>query len=281
MNNRQPQEDDQKTLDSGSAISHILTSARENSSTSAIIKKLPSLKADGWTCFTTVGDSLGALLGTGYWVGQAIDSCLTLENFVIGLSTPALISGGCVAIFATACTAYTHYILNVNHQYDELEKHAISPEDQENIKHAITIFDELQTESIQDPTTAIEKIRANISIVSTILKKYNLIQHEAKTDEPRQLTTWQKVAIAGDIVAHIGDGAATPTMIYNLAIDPSSIRIGINLTVQLGAMIFGSLNMKANIRTCIKNLHEHNKHKEEASQPNDTDEAYQRMCDRV
>lgn len=73
-----------------------------------------------------------------------------------------------------------------------------------------------------------------------------------------KLLWYQKLALLGDFVSHIGDYAGPITFVIQLATGDKNPRFG-KLITQCGATLFGAFASVSNLRVCSNNIKEMNK----------------------
>jgi len=222
--------------------------------------------ADLRTMLSLLCDAVGSLLGTGYWIGQGIDSFTEEpEIFFAKLSEPALLVGFTIAFLTTLSSTYIHSILYTNHQKQPEQPATISSED---FHLYTTARGNLKP---KDGMIDLDIVNNSLYVLDIIFNKYQLFP-PAQKKEPTKLTWPQTILVAGDVISHIADGASIPAVFYNAAKQNPSLPV--NLCMQMGGTLFGMVNSSGLLRVCVKPLLHMNEKKQDNNQNNDIHEDY-------
>lgn len=74
--------------------------------------------ADIWTKFSAIGEGTASLISDAYWLGGLFDLATQLDDDGFGLSWYGMGFGTAIALITSVGTAYSHSVLNLNHQPD-------------------------------------------------------------------------------------------------------------------------------------------------------------------
>lgn len=76
-----------------------------------------SSTADIWTKFSAGGEYIASFISDTYWMASLVDLIAGLSEASLGASWTGLIIGASTALLSAAGAAYSHAILNKNHQH--------------------------------------------------------------------------------------------------------------------------------------------------------------------
>lgn len=200
--------------------------------------------ADIWTKLAAAGEGTASLISDAYWIGGLIDLAAQLDDDGYGLSWYGMGFGTALALVTAAGSAYSHTMLNLNHQREEITHDHICKTDQQitETDHLITNDEDEEHSHDQD--------------------EEHHHDHDHSHDHDGKLTWLQYAALAGDYISHIGDIAGPITFIADIAAKDRLPLWGKAL-VQCGATLFGGISSVANVRSCKNSIEELNKNQAE------------------
>lgn len=178
-----------------------------------------STTADIWTKMAAVGEGTASLISDAYWIGGLIDLAAQLDDDGYGLSWYGMGFGTALALVTAVGSAYSHSMLNINHQAQ-----AASP---------IHEAHEGDTEQLINTPA------------------------DFNHHQPAKLSWPQRAALLGDYISHTGDMAGPITFIANIAAK-DRLPIWGKAIIQCGATLFGGVSSLANVRTCKNSMLELN-----------------------
>ena len=191
-------------------------------------------KADWITTVGAVVEAGTSLISNSFWLGGWFDLALQFEADVLGLSYYGWAFGVFLALITAGGAAYSHSIVNINHQEDS--KKPVN--DQESKKELEALLNAVKDE--------IEK-------------------EEKRPQKNEGYLTWlQKIALLGDFISHIGEVSAPITFVIDLA-TKDTLSYFARVGSYLGASAVGFFGSWANVRTCAMNLKKFNQHKAETA----------------
>lgn len=198
-------------------------------------------KADFWTIANTAAEGTTSFISDSYWLASVFDLCTGLEKDFLGVSKYGAAFGLTLALVSAGGSALCHLNLNTLLQPDT---HVHTP----NCSHNKPTQEYCQ---VIPPPTNEERLEAQINDKSSAP-----LLTPAKSET---IHWWQKLALAGDWLAHTGDIAGPLTFVVELATVSNPLSRGAKIGVQCGASFFGAVGAYAQMRSCREAIIEMNR----------------------
>ncbi len=202
-------------------------------------------KADFLTNIAAGGDLMASLLSDSFFLAQFFDVATGLAADAFGVSFYGMGFGALIALLSAAGAAYTHRVLNVQHQ--KVETHC---------KHTAQSQKDPIHEYQSEPDVEVgregeEAFLSQANENNQGMQEHKHCQHEHHQHKHKHASlTWKQwFALMGDAVSHTSDIAGPLTFIVELATGSSLSRWAKGIAY-CGATLFGAVSTAANVRTC-------------------------------
>lgn len=222
--------------------------------------------ADIWTKMSVVGGSLTGCIKNIFWTARAINIVAGTDGSeVLSVSWLAMGLGLGLGALATAAGAYSHFILNKNHQLpnDKKENNGIKVGKDEGCSHhrsTASTYQTFETKNVKGERDPEHKdfVVATITRDTGEAVNEETVEEEnssliGSTNQPKKLTIGQRASLVGDRYCHMVEIAAPICFVADIASGNSLSRVASGL-VYGGSALFGAVVSEAAVRTCRHNM---------------------------